>query len=411
MDTQAPAAPKPHIAILIVMSAIGPVALNIFLPSMPSLTESLNTTHDLSQLTLTLYLLATAFAQLVLGPLSDKYGRRPVLLIGTLIYAVSSLACAFAFSIEQLIIGRILQAAGGCAGIVITRAIVRDLYDTRKATSILGYMTMMMAVAPMLSPIIGGFLDQWYSWRASFYLVSLIGVVLLVLSIFKLHETNHQLVDDMNFRNIFSKYAVLIVERQYLGYVLGTSFGSSVFFAFIAGAPFFATKVLGLLPSEYGFYFILVSTGYMSGNFISGRFATRLSGPFMLKLSSLVLMCGIGLLIYFSFVGFDHASYLFVPMSLIACSNGIAIPNGMSGALSVKPELAGTASGLAGFLQIALGALATFIVGFFHDGSAMPMVATMVICAVLSVFAFLLMVKRESDDIKVDRGQTDEVQL
>lgn len=397
MNTQVSAAPKPHIAMLVIMSAIGPVALNIFLPSMPNLTESLQTTHDLSQLTLTLYLLATAFSQLILGPLSDKYGRRPVILIGTFIYAVSSLGCAFAFSIEQLIIGRILQAAGGCAGIVITRAIVRDLYDTRKATSILGYMTMMMAVAPMLSPIIGGYLDQWYSWRASFYLVSILGFILLILSVFKLHETNHQLVQDMKFGNIFSKYKLLIVRRQYLGFVLGTSFGSAVFFAFIAGAPFFATKVLGLQPSEYGFYFVMVSCGYMSGNFISGRFATRLSGRFMLGLSSTVLLLGISVLIYFSFIGFAHASYLFLPMSLIACSNGIAIPNGMAGALSVDPKLAGTASGLAGFIQIAMGALATFVVGFFHDGSALPMVLSMVVCAFLSVLSFQWLVERSSN--------------
>ena len=159
---------KPHLAILICLSAIGPVALNIFLPSMPNLAVSLDTSHDIAQLTLTLYLVAMAFCQLVLGPLSDKYGRRPIILIGVAVFTLSSVGCAFAFNIEQLIFGRILQAAGACAGIVITRAIVRDLYDQQKTTSILGYMTMIMAIAPMLSPIIGGYLDQWYSWRASF---------------------------------------------------------------------------------------------------------------------------------------------------------------------------------------------------------------------------------------------------
>ncbi|MEH6442803.1 MAG: multidrug effflux MFS transporter [Oceanospirillaceae bacterium] len=396
MNTQTQAVIKPHIAILIVLSAIGPVALNIFLPSMPSLTESLNTSYDIAQLTLTLYLVATAVSQLILGPLSDKYGRRPVILGGVFIYVVASLACAFAFNIEQLIIGRIFQAAGGCAGIVITRAIVRDLYDQQKATSILGYMTMIMAIAPMLSPIIGGYLDQWYSWRASFYLVSLFGFGLLVISATKLHETNHQLVSDMKLNNIFSKYKVLLVRRQYLGYVLGTSFGSAVFFAFIAGAPFYATQVLGLLPSEYGFYFIMVSCGYMSGNFISGRFATKLSGQLMLRIGSVVLVLGASVLVYFSYVGFSHPAYLFMPMALIACSNGIAIPNGMAGALSVEPKLAGTASGLAGFLQIILGAAATFVVGFVHDGTAIPMVVAMVVCALLSVLFFQVMVQHNS---------------
>jgi len=379
---------KPHIILLILLSSLGPVALNIFLPSMPSLTEALDTRYDVAQLTLTLYLFATAFTQLILGPLSDKFGRRPIILLGVSLYVVASLACALAFNIEQLIIGRIFQAAGACAGIVITRAIVRDLYDRQKATSILGYMTMVMAVAPMMSPIIGGYLDQWSSWRASFYLVSVFGCILLLFSMAKLHETNHQLVSDMKLNNIMQKYQQLLKKRQYLGYVLGVSFGSGVFFAFIAGAPFYATKVLGLLPSEYGFYFVMVSIGYMLGNFISGRFATRFSAKRMLDIACLLLIIGTGVLLYYSFSGFNHPSSLFIPMTLVACSNGIAIPNGMSGALSVAPKLAGTASGLAGFIQISLGAIATFAVGYFHDGSSFPMVACMVVFALLSVLFF-----------------------
>jgi len=386
---------KPHILILIFLSALGPVALNIFLPSMPNLTESLHTRYDIAQLTLTLYLVATAFSQLILGPLSDKYGRRPVILLGVGVYVLASLACAFALNIEQLIIGRIFQAAGACAGIVVTRAIVRDLYDRQKSTSILGYMTMVMAVAPMMSPIIGGYLDQWSSWRASFYLVSVFGCILLIISMMKLHETNHELVRDMKLNNILSKYRLLLTKRQYVGYVLGVSFGSGVFFAFIAGAPFYATKVLGLLPSEYGFYFVMVSMGYMSGNFISGRFATRLSSKVMLDAACALLIVGTGVLLYYSYTGFNHPSSLFIPMTMVACSNGISIPNGMSGALSVDPKLAGTASGLAGFIQILLGAGATFAVGYYHDGSSFPMVVCMVILALLSVLCFKLLVKED----------------
>lgn len=386
---------KPHVAILILLSALGPVALNIFLPSMPNLTESLNTTHDISQLTLTLYLLATAVSQLVLGPLSDKYGRRPVLLFGVGLYVIASLGCAFSFSIEQLIVGRIFQAAGACAGIVITRAIVRDLYDKQKATSLLGYMTMIMAVAPMLSPIIGGYLDQWSSWRSSFYLVTILGFIVFILSVSKLHETNHSLIKDIKFNNIFSKYFLLLKEQEYLGYVLGTSFGSAVFFSFIAGAPFYATKILGLEPSEYGFYFIMVSSGYMIGNFISGRFATRLTGKRMILLANIALALGISVLLIFNIEGISHPAYMFFPMAIVACSNGIAIPNGMSGALSVKPELAGTASGLAGFIQISMGAFATFVVGFFHNGTAYPMVNSMLVMGVLSIASFQLMIKHK----------------
>ena len=201
----------------------------------------------------------------------------------------------------------------------------------------------------------------------------------------------------MKLNNIFGKYRLLLKKRQYVGYVLGVSFGSAVFFSFIAGAPFYATKVLGLLPSEYGFYFVMVSIGYMIGNFISGRFAIHLSATKMLNIACILLTIGIGFLLYFNFTGFTHPSSLFIPMTLVACSNGIAIPNGMSGALSVDPKLAGTASGLAGFIQISMGAAATFSVGYFHDGTSYPMVVSMVVCAFLSVLCIKFWVQEPAD--------------
>lgn len=396
MSKQTKKIAKPHILILILLSGLSPIALNIFLPSMPSLTENLNTNYTISQLTLTLYLAALAFGQLVLGPLSDKYGRRPVLLMGVALFAVASFGCAFAFTIEQLIFGRILQAIGGCAGVVITRAIVRDLYDRDRAASLLGYMTMFMAILPLLAPIIGGYIDQYASWRESFYLISLIGIFAYFISHRKLHETNHNPIIDIDINNIFSKYAALLREKQYMAYVLGMAFCSAVFYAFIAGAPFFINKILDLSPSTYGFYFVLVSTGYMSGNFLSGKFSVKLGNRTMLMISTIILAIGIVLLIFFYHIGFDQAAYLFVPMMFVACSNGIAIPNAMAGALSIRPDIAGTASGFAGFLQVALGAITTAIVGFLHDGSVWPMIICMVITAIIGMLCFQFLDKKQT---------------
>ncbi|NRA88052.1 MAG: multidrug effflux MFS transporter [Rhizobiales bacterium] len=394
MNHQKDHIPKPHIALLIMLSALSPVALNIFIPSMPSLTASLNTNYTTSQLTLTLYLVALAFAQLILGPLSDKYGRRPVLLIGVAVYAVSSLACAFAFNIEQLITGRIFQAAGGCVGVVITRAIVRDLYDKNKAASIIGYMTMIMVLAPMSAPIIGGYIDQYADWRGSFYFVSLIGLIIFGYSFIKLHETNKNPIRDIDFVAMFKKYGILIRQKQYMGYIASLSFSSAVFFAFIADASRIATEQLGLLPSEYGYYFILVSLGYMLGNFLSGKFAQRLGNVKMIMYGNIVLSVGIIVLLYVNHIEFTHPFYLFIPMTFVACSNGIIIPSSMAEALSVRPDIAGSASGLAGFTQVASGAIATLIVGYFYDGSTTPMVATMLGAAVLSIFTFIVVIRK-----------------
>lgn len=386
---------KPHIFILIFMSALSPVALNIFIPSMPNLTENLNANHAVAQLTLTLYLVAFAVAQLIHGPLSDKYGRRPILLIGIVIYTLASLGCAFAINIEQLIIGRVLQAIGGCTGVVITRAIVRDLYDRDKAASLLGYMTMVMALAPLTAPTIGGFIDQYSSWRGSFYFVGGLGAVAYLLGFKKLHETNHSLVADIDVKNILGKYLILLKEKQYIGFVSGMAFSSSVFFSFIAGAPFLVTKILNLEPSVYGFYFVMVSVGYMLGNFLSGKLTTRLGSYKMFMLSNIVIFIGILLLLYVGYIGISQPIYIFAPMAMVACANGLAIPSAMASALSIKPEIAGTASGLAGFTQIFFGAIATFAVGYFHDGSSLPMIICMVIGGILSILCFLVLIEKD----------------
>lgn len=387
---------RPHIAILIFLSALSPVAMNIFIPSMPNLTESLNTQHSTAQLTLTFYLVAFAIAQLIHGPLSDRYGRRPILITGVVIFIIASFACAFAYNVEQLIIGRIFQATGGCAGVVITRAIVRDLYERDKAASLLGYMTMIMALAPLMSPTIGGFIDQYSGWRTSFYVVAIMGIIAYILAFKFLHETNHQLIDSINIAEISSKYLTLLKEKQYIGFVCGMAFSSSVFFSFIAGAPFLVTKILNLEPSVYGFYFVMVSLGYMVGNFMSGKLTTRLGSYKMFMLSNIVLTIGMTILLIASYIGISQPLYIFVPMAFVACANGLAIPSAMASALSIRPEIAGTASGLAGFTQIALGAFATFIVGYFHDGTTTPMIASMVIGGVLSILCFVILVKKDS---------------
>ena len=272
--TTAENARRPGLFILIAMSAIGPIALNIFIPSMPGLQAAFNTDYATVQLTLTCYLAALAVAQLVLGPISDRFGRRPVFLAGMVIYIAASIACVFASTIEQLIIGRILQAFGGCAGIVLARAIIRDLYERDRAASLIGYVTMAMVVAPMLAPAIGGVLDAWGGWRSGFYLVTVLGALLLCWpGTSSMKPITRGRI--RRFMRLARNCGALLRAPAFMGYALNSAFGSCIFFAFLAAAPFLMTDVMGRTPAEYGVYFIIVSIGYMFGNFLSGRFAQR----------------------------------------------------------------------------------------------------------------------------------------
>ncbi len=381
-------AARPGLFLLIAMSAIGPIALNIFIPSMPGLQATFATDYATVQLTLTFYLAALAIAQLFIGPISDRFGRRPVFLCGMVVYIVSSIACVFSGTIEQLIIGRIFQAAGGCAGIVLARAIVRDVYERDQAASMIGYVTMAMVVAPMLSPAIGGVLDQWAGWQSGFYVVSVLGVLLLAFAWNQLPETNRERAVSAGFARLARNCGTLLGEPLFLGYALNSAFGSCIFFSFLAGAPYVTTEVMGGTPAQYGFYFIMVSLGYMFGNFLSGRFAQSAGVDRMVISGTLIALGGLAVLVTFTSLDIQHPYAIFAPMGLVAISNGLNIPSATAGAISVRPEFTGAGAGLAGFFQLGSGALATVVVGALHDGTRLPMVISMVGSGLLAT-AFL----------------------
>lgn len=397
MNLQTENKPKPNIWVLFAVGSIGTLALNIFIPSMPNLVKSLNTTQSMAQLTLTFYLLSLAFAQLIVGPLSDKHGRRPILLLGILIYIVASLASAFAPNVETLITARVFQALGGCSGIVVTRAIIRDVYTKSQGVVILSYLTAVVTLAPMLAPIIGAYLDQWYGWRAGFYFVGGFGALILIIALKSLHETNFKLVQNLNISNIPKQYFSLLREPQYMGYALSVAFNNSVFFSFIAGAPFIIADVMHLSPSIYALYFLLVSGGYMLGNFAAGRFANLVSTDKMIGYGIIFMTIGIITAIYCFYIGYSHPIYLFGPMGIIAISAGLISPNAIAGLLDVRPDIAGTAAGFSGFLQMISGALGTFLVGIFHQSSGLSMITFMTIFSILMVICFYGLVGKRSE--------------
>jgi DHA1 family bicyclomycin/chloramphenicol resistance-like MFS transporter len=378
-----PMGARPSILLLVVMVALSPFAINVIAPSLPGLAEAFRTDYGTAQLTLTWYLAGVAAGQLVFGPLSDRFGRRPVLLVGLTTYVVGSLACLLAPTIDLLIAGRVAQALGGCAGMVLSRAIVRDVWGRDRAASVLGYVTMGMALAPMLAPTIGGLLESWFGWRAAYWAMLGGGIAVVVFATARLPETHFDRTRSISPGALASGYAVLLRNPLFVAYTATGMFNTCQFFAFLGAAPFVAMSIIGVEPYVYGLYFMMISVGYMMGNFVSGRFATRFGVQRMLLLGCSTCLVATLILAVCVHVGPLTALDIFLPMSLGAMGSGMILPSAMAGAVGVTARAAGAASGLMGFVQMAAGAMASFAVSHF-DG---VMLEAMVVAVVLSASA------------------------
>ena len=369
------------------------MAMNIFLPVLPAMADDFGASIATANLAVTVFLAATAIAQLFIGPMSDKFGRRPVLLSTTAIFAAATMLCIYAPTIEWLIVGRILQATCA-ASIALSRAIVRDLYDRSKAASMIGYVTMAMAVIPMLSPTLGGYVGEVFGWRAAFVVLLVVSLAMLLVIWFDLGET-HQPAP-ANGRTQTQEYLSLLREPAIWGYVATSTFASGAYFAFLGGAPFVAAQVLDLSPTAIGAYFIFVAGGYMFGNFLAGRYSERIGIEPMMLHGGLVAASGVALSLALMTFLDPEPWYLFGPMALVGVGNGMTLPNANAGVVSVRPDLAGSASGLAGFMQIGGGALLATLAGLTisEANEGMPLYVIMFLSSVAGAFAAWMMRRR-----------------
>lgn len=379
------------ISLLTALVALGPVSISLYVPSMPALAVEFQAEPGLVQQSFTIFIAGFAAAQLVYGPLADRFGRRPVLIGGLILYIAASLACALSVSIDAFLAARLVQGLGACVGPVVVRAIVRDRFERGDAVRAFAFIGTAIALAPALGPLIGGFLEVWFGWRSAFLFLVGYGVLMTGLVVLRLEETIPQrdpgATDPVR---LIRNYAALLSNGRYLGYLAPVTFCFGGLFAYNATAPFLIIDGLGLSPDKFGMLAIFTVSTYATGSWLAGRMEGRLST----RHTVIAGLAAAGLAAASMPVLAGELSLVRVigPMMLFVFGFGLLIPSCTAAALHPFPRIAGSASAMMGFLQMGVGAVGSLILSQTHDGTTLPLGLVMVIMVALGAAAFLLLV-------------------
>jgi len=356
MDRRTP----PSLLTLVLLSVVSALAINLHLPALPRMAEHFHADYALMQLSVAAYLAMSAVIQIFIGVLSDRFGRRSVVLGGLGVFIAATIGCIVAPNIWVFLFCRMAQAFA-VVGQVLSRATVRDMASEGEAASMLGYVTMGMAVAPMIGPAIGGALVEAFDWRAVFVLLTLIGVLVAALSWADMGETAAR--RSLSLSAQFAEYPDLFASPRFWAYCMGSAFSAGAFFAYLGGAPYIAETVFGMTPGRMGLFFGAPAIGYFVGNFLSGRYSVLWGANRMLVIGSAIVPTGITLSLATFYAGFGNEWVFFGFMTCVGLGNGMVIPNATAAMLSVRPHLAGTASGLGGAIMIGGGAALSALAG------------------------------------------------
>ncbi|KIC43283.1 multidrug MFS transporter [Ruegeria sp. ANG-R] len=384
----------PTLATLVLLSGLSALSMNLYLPSLPFMATYFQTDYKVMQLSIALYLLVNAVLQILIGPIADKAGRRPVLLWGLALFLLATLGCIYAPNVETFLAFRMFQAVI-VVGVVLSRAAVRDMYEQDQAASMLGYVTMGMAVVPMIGPAVGGLLEEAFGWKANFWLPFALAGLALLLTYSDFGET--AAASGKTLLQQFREYPELLMSPRFWGYSLSSAFSSGAFFAYLGGAPFIGTEVFGMTAAEVGVYFGAPAIGYFFGNFISGRFSVRIGVNRMVLWGCWLNAIGVAVSAALFLAGLGTALSFFGLMTFVGLGNGMAIPNATAGSLSVRPHLAATASGLSGAIMLGGGAALSALAGALltHETGAMPLLWLMLATAVLAIGSISVVIWRE----------------
>jgi DHA1 family bicyclomycin/chloramphenicol resistance-like MFS transporter len=403
IDPAQPAAPvvrfldrttPPHIATLILIAGLSAMSMNVMLPSLPAMAVWFDTEYRLMQLSVAIYLGVNAVLQIVVGPLADRYGRRPVILGGCVIFLFATVGCIFSPTVEIFLAFRMAQGVI-VTGMVLSRAVVRDMVPQDQAASMIGYVTMGMTLVPMVAPALGGLLDDLFGWQSVFVLLLASGIAVTWLVWRDLGETAAK--SEASLMGQVRQYPQLLTSRRFWGYCLASAFASGAFFAYLGGAPFVGSVVFGLTPSTLGVVFGAPAVGYLLGNFVSARLAVRTGINPLILVGCLITLTGLSVQMVLFLAGFGNVWVFFAFMTFVGLGNGLVMPNAASGMLSVRPHLAGTASGLGGAIMIGGGAALSALAGFLltPERGAMPLLWIMLATSALALVSILYVLQRE----------------
>jgi DHA1 family bicyclomycin/chloramphenicol resistance-like MFS transporter len=381
-----PLSDRAVVALLATISACGPIALNIYLPALPVVQEAFAASVPRVQLTLSVAFLAFAVGLLLHGPLSDRFGRKPVILVGVAVFTLGSLICVAAPTLDWLIAGRAIQALGSSAGLIVSRAIVSDLYPREKMVRMIAYLTMVMVVAPTVSPLLGGFLVVAFEWHSLFVFMAVAGLVILLTAWRLLPETRVPRPRTAPQIPMTAIAWSLLRRPAFNGYLLQGAVIFSTYLAFISTAPHVMVTGLGRPPTEYGTYFLLLAGGYFLGNWSVTRLAAHMGTQALMHAGVLIAAVATCAALGFAAAGLVHPLWLFVPIGIMGYGQGMALPNITASAVTLAPEHAGMASSLVGFAQQITGAACVQWIGTFPVDTPFPM---LIFCSAASVLALI----------------------
>src|SRR6201986_495877 len=378
--------------LLVAMTGVAPISLYMLVPALPVLAKNFGSDVSIAKMTVSLYMVGIACSQIIMGPLSDRFGRRPVLLGGIGLMVAASTACIFAETLPQLIAARFLQALGGASGMVVSRAIIRDLYNRDRISSMISLVIAVMMIAQMLSPLTGGLLEITFGWRSIFYLITAASLVIIVTIALALPETRRDRAAGSGFRRDVGS---LITSRAFIGYMLCQVLASQIIFAFAGGGPYIVVTQMGRSSAEYGDWFATTGFAFLVGNLFCVRFAPRHQLENLIWFGLALQLGGSALNLVWSLTGINQApSFLFGTQMIVMFANAFVMSNSAAGAISVRPEAAGTASGAMGFLQMGIGALLSQFGAWLggHFTTPVPLNIAIVVLSVAcaSTMAFLV---------------------
>ena len=372
--------------LLVAVTASGTLAMHILVPALPLAASELRVSAGAIQLAITVYLFGVAGGQLLYGPISDRFGRRPALLIALIAYLAGSVAAGLAPSLAVLVIARVVQALGGCGGLVLGRAVVRDSAAPNQAASQMALLTMVQSLAPGIGPAVGGYLGAWFGWRSIFAALVVLGLVTLISALLSLPETAAS--RGAGSGRMLQSYARLLTSRSFRGFMIGGAFTTTSFYAYLSASPFIFTGLLHRPAEEVGLYYLAVMAGVPVGSFAASRLARQVRLSLLLQASSLVCVAGAAIFFALTIAGELSVGSLLAAMLVYSVGVGVASPMALAGAVGGHPQMIGAASGLYGFAQMGFGALCTLAVGIWSGHPALTASSVLLAATLLGQLAF-----------------------